>query len=233
MKSNPLHTYRCECKMRILDLFCGAGGAAMGLHRAFPEAEITGVDIKPQKNYPFTFIQADALEFPLEGYDFIWASPPCQAYVDHNRNKESNHPRLIEPIRKKLIRMCSFYIIENVELAPLFVSLKLCGTMFGLRVIRHRIFECNFPMPLVASCNHWGEVADGDFIGVYAMGGKGHRRGKGIRDPHPLEIKISPQEAMGIDWMTKQELTQAVPPAYSEFIGRQLRMQMERKRAAI
>ncbi len=185
--------------------------------------EVVGVDIESQPNYPFEFHQGDALTYPLEGFDAIHASPPCQAYMDTNKGglKEKGHPRLIEPIRERLAASGLPYIIENVEKAPLLEPWRLCGTMFGLRVIRHRLFEI-WPrmILLVPPCNHWGTVAAGDFAGVYAFGGKGHRHGKGIRDP-----KSNPgpswSEAMGIDWMTQAELTQAVPPAYCEFLGRE------------
>ena len=111
--------------MRILDLFCGAGGAGMGLHRAFPDAEITGVDIAPQKRYPFTFIQADALTYPLDGFDFVWASPPCQAFTIANHflriRGESKHVNLIPLVRNRLQQWGGHYVIENVVGAPLII----------------------------------------------------------------------------------------------------------------
>ena len=220
-------------KPRLLDLFCGAGGAAMGYHRA--GFEVVGVDNKPQPHYPFEFHQADALAFPLEGFDVYHASPPCQAYMDTNKGglKLTKHPRLIEPIRERLLATEQFFLIENVYRAPLLANLMLCGTMFGLCVIRHRYFECSFPPPLApASCNHWGRVSTGEFVGVYAMGGKGPRHGKGIREPSPRPLKITPEKAMGIDWMTRYELTQAIPPAYTEHIGKYL-MEAVRSRQEI
>lgn len=210
-------------KPKLLDLFCGAGGASMGLYHA--GFEVIGIDNKPQPNYPFEFHQADALTFLLEGYDAYWASPPCQAYVDTNARgkKPTNHPRLIAPIRYLLGLTGKPYIIENVMGAPLINPFMLCGTMFGLRVIRHRLFENSiFNKPDTPNCNHWGTVAQGDFIGVYARGGKGPRHGKGIREASPRPAKVTPEEAMGINWMTYKELTQAVPPAYSEYIGKLL-----------
>lgn len=179
------------------------------------------MDIKPQPNYPFKFHLADALEFPLDGYDAYHASPPCQAYVDFNSGRPSKHPRLIEPTRERLIATGGPFIIENVHKAPLRGTLMLCGTMFGLPLIRHRYFEFNWEMPILTNtCYHWGSVAMGDYAAVYARGGHGPRHGKGIREPSPRACKVTPEEAMGIDWMRPKELTQAIPPAYTEYIGK-------------
>jgi len=208
---------------RLLDLFCGAGGAAMGYHRAGFD-DIVGVDIAPQKNYPFEFIQADALDYLAKNgteFDVVHASPPCQGYIQRNKNLETRYPKLIEPLRGLLAGILS--IIENVEGAPLHSPVKLCGTMFNLPIRRHRLFEFSHNQPLlVPQCVHQGRtVAAGDFAGVYAFGGKGHRHGPGVRDPKSNQ---GPDwnEAMGIDWMTQKELTQAIPPAYTEYIGREL-----------
>jgi DNA (cytosine-5)-methyltransferase 1 len=217
--------------MKLLDLFCGAGGAAEGYHRA--GFEVVGVDHKKQKNYPFEFIQMDAFE-ALDRFgpyfDVIHASPPCQAWVD-SANK-SKHPQLIDPIRDALKRSGRPYVIENVDSAPLRDWVMLCGTMFGLKVIRHRLFECSPSFYFAPfSCNHWGTVAAGDFAGVYGRGGRGHR---GI-DPHsgrrmrwgspPAGAKTQDfwSEAMEIDWMNRRELSQAIPPAYTEYIGNAMR----------
>ena len=195
----------------------------MGYHRAGFD-DIVGVDIAPQKNYPFEFIQADALDYLAKhgnAFDLVHASPPCQGYIQRNKNLETRYPKLIEPLRGLLAGMLS--IIENVEGAPLHSPVKLCGTMFNLPIRRHRLFEFSHGQPLlVPQCVHQGRtVAAGDFAGVYAFGGKGHRHGPGIRDP-----KSNPgpdwNEAMDIDWMTKKELTQAIPPAYTEYIGKGL-----------
>jgi DNA (cytosine-5)-methyltransferase 1 len=210
-------------KPRLLDLFCGAGGAAMGYRQA-GFGDIVGVDINPQPHYPFEFVQGDALEYVAEhGHEFdaIHASPPCQAYVQRNKNLVTRHPKLIERVRSLLEGIPS--VIENVEGAPLYSPIKLCGTMFDLPVRRHRLFEFSQSPPLlVPHCDHRGRtVASGDLAGVYAFGGKGHRHGRGIRDP-----KSSPgprwADAMGIDWMTQAELTQAIPPAYTRYIGGEL-----------
>lgn len=145
--------------MRVLDLFCGAGGAAMGLHQQWPEAEIIGVDIKEQPLYPFEMVVANAMDYPLSGFDFIWTSPPCQGYtLMRNLGKTAGHgaPKLIEDIRARLHLTSAPWVIENVVGAPLITPLRLCGSSFGLRVQRHRLFECNFHTSALP-CNHRGE----------------------------------------------------------------------------
>ena len=135
-------------KPRLLDLFCCAGGAGMGYSRA--GFDVVGVDLSPQKNYPFEFIQADALALDpkfLASFDAIHASPPCQSYSDLAKRNGNAHewPRLIEPVREILRSTGLPYVIENVEGAPMIDAVVLCGTMFpGLRVLRHRLFEANF-----------------------------------------------------------------------------------------
>lgn len=191
----------------------------MGLHRA--GFQVTGVDINPQPNYPFRFIQADAMTFPLDGFDLLWASPPCQGYSKTRRIMEGKgipNPRannLIPEVRAKLKHASFvFWVIENVPGAPLVNPFRLCGTMFGLRVIRHRIFESNFPV-MTPSCgkhgntnSHRGYSTGGEFITV---GGHNFVRTEGAA-------------AMGIDWMkTRAELSEAIPPAYSEFIAKQIK----------
>ena len=195
---------------RLLDLFCGAGGAAMGYHRA--GFDVVGVDIKPQKNYPFEFRQADAMTYPLDGFDAIHASPPCQGYsrlaVMHPGR---TYPMLVGETRDRIAGLP--HVIENVEGAPLVEPVMLCGSMFGLGVERghlrrHRLFECTFPA-LTPPCQHIGPA-----VGVYGHGG---HSGK-----HRMLYKAEAAIAMGIDWMTRDELCQAIPPAYTEFIGRRL-----------
>jgi DNA (cytosine-5)-methyltransferase 1 len=142
-------------KLRALDLFCGAGGASMGLHRA--GFDVTGVDINPQPHYPFRFILGDALETDLTGYHLVWASPPCQRFTEMQRMHKNWHAHddLIEPTREKLKAWGGLYIIENVAHAPLKTHLMLCGTMFGLRIAKHRYFEANFSLPiLMPPCDH-------------------------------------------------------------------------------
>lgn len=208
--------------MRLLDLFCGAGGAAVGYHRA-GFTEIVGVDLAEQKRYPFEFVRGDALSYLAEhGHEFdaIHASPPCQSYSDlakRNRNGDA-WPRLIEPVRDILSRTGLPYVIENVEGAPMLNAVVLCGTMFTeLRVIRHRLFEANFPIivpphgkhPLVHTFdrrkNHYGKTDERkDYVQVTGGGNC---------------TIVAAREAMGISWMTKKEINEAIPPAYTEYIG--------------
>ena len=202
---------------RLLDLFSGAGGAAMGYHRA--GFEVVGVDIKPQPHYPFEFIQADAMTFPLEGYDVIHASPPCQEYTDLRYRTGKRYPDLVALVRARLER--HHHIIENVEGAPLLSAVRICGTSIrGLRVIRHRLFESSLPLlglpcqrhPLVYTMDkrkpHYGRL--NEMTAYVQVTGGGNCS------------KAAAADAMGIDWMTKAELNEAVPPAYTEYIGRQL-----------
>jgi DNA (cytosine-5)-methyltransferase 1 len=207
--------------MRILDLYCKAGGAAMGLHQAFPEAEIIGVDILPQPRYPFKFIQGNALEMEMvRGFDFVWASPPCQGYSEatplHYRNRL---PRLIAATRDLLRTAQVPYVIENVENARrhMISPVMLCGTMFGLEIWRHRYFETDCGSWLLAptSCAHNGRP-----LTLHA--GSNTRRTR-----KSLTVKEAAR-AMGIDWMIGTELNEAIPPAYSRYIGEQFLKSLER-----
>jgi DNA (cytosine-5)-methyltransferase 1 len=203
-------------KLKALDLFCGAGGASMGIHRA--GFEVTGVDIAPQKRYPFKFIQADALGFDLSDFDFIWASPPCQAYSMASlglRNKGKTYPDLMRQTRQGLESAGVPFIIENVPGAPMRADVLLCGSMFGLRLIRHRIFETNNPgMILTNPCQH-PELA----VCVVGNGTPSWVRKKNGGKCFSIH---DARAAMGIDWMNRNELSQAIPPAYSEFLCRQI-----------
>lgn len=208
--------------MRLLDLFCGAGGAAVGYYHA-GYTEIIGVDLSPQPNFPFTFIQSNALNLPfdLSTFDLIHASPPCQAYIQRNKNLTTKWPKLIEPLRVLLQNSGVPFVIENVEGSPLINPVMLCGTMFNLPLRRHRLFEISIPFNILRPpCNHWGTVSRGEFAAVYGRGGKGPRRGAGIRDAAPIINGPNWNDAMGIDWMTEKEITQAIPPAYTKFIGK-------------
>lgn len=211
----------------LIDLFCGAGGAAMGYHRA--GFDVIGVDINPQPRYPFRFVQADALRPPLRLEDaaLIHASPPCQAYsVLRRANPGADYPDLVEPTRAMLAASGRPFIIENVPGSPLRATIILCGSMFALgsgerQLRRHRLFETSF-LVLQPQCMHRGEA-----IGVYGGGTTGRYtfENGSKNDPHRRRggyqgKATENREAMDIDWMRRGELTQAIPPAYTEFIGR-------------
>lgn len=214
---------------RALDLFCKAGGATKGLQRA--GFHVTGVDIEAQPHYcGDNFIQSDALVMNpraiRRAYDFVWASPPCQAYAQaalSQRNSGKEYPALIPDTRELLVAIGLPYVIENVIDAPLLSAIMLCGSMFGLRTWRHRLFEVPWwKMRLLPPCNHTGlgicVVGHGTPSWIIAKNG-----GKCV----PI---AEMRAAMGIDWMNREELSQAIPPAYSEFIGRQfLEAQMSTK----
>jgi DNA (cytosine-5)-methyltransferase 1 len=210
-------------KQKALDLFCCAGGAGMGLHRA--GFEVVGVDIEPQPNYPLRFIQGDALEADLSGFDFVWASPPCTAHTALNHAQKGKIVSLVERTREKLKAWGGVFIIENVPGAPLINPIMLCGTMFGLEVIRHRIFESNVLLLAPGDCQHRGTVADGTYVSVH---------GGGQRSTHTIpysEQRRRWEKAMGIEWTkTRKELCNAIPPAYSEYLGRQI-LAIQRKAA--
>ena len=204
---------------RLLDLFAGAGGAAMGYHRA--GFKVVGVDNRPQKRFPFEFHQADALTFPLDGFDAIHASPPCQRFSAasniHGKPSE-RHPDLIDWTRVRLLTSGVPFVIENVPGAPLSNPVMLCGTMFdGLRVYRHRLFECHgftFPQPRPCNHTHRMEKSKGEY---HTLEKSPYITCTG----HSFQAK-SGRIAMKIDWMTRAELSQAIPPAYTNWIGEHL-----------
>jgi DNA (cytosine-5)-methyltransferase 1 len=211
-------------KPRLLDLFCCAGGAGVGYSRA--GFEVVGVDINPQSNYPLPFIQADVFSLKpkfIAQFDAIHASPPCQSYSDLAKRNRNAHewPRLIEPTRKMLVKSGLPWVIENVDGAPLRDPIVLCGTMFpGLRVLRHRLFESNFPIvqplhekhPKVHTFDrrksHFGKTDEWkDFVQVTGGGNC---------------TLAAARDAMGIDWMTKNEINESIPPVYTLYVGLQL-----------
>jgi DNA (cytosine-5)-methyltransferase 1 len=219
---------------RLLDLYCCAGGAGMGYYQA--GFEVVGVDIKPQPRYPFEFIQMDALEIEprLIRRDFsaIHASPPCQRFSDLAKRNGNAHdwPDLIAPTRRLLLASDLPYVIENVEGAPLEDPMMLCGTMFGLRVIRHRLFETSFPLFAPPHGKH---------PLVYTRDKRKAHYGKLSEWTSPVQVtgggncsKAAAADAMGIDWMTKDELNEAIPPAYTRFIGQQLLAHIRKRIAA-
>lgn len=208
----------------MLDLFCGAGGAAMGYHRA--GFDVVGVDIEPQPHYPFAFHEGDAFGFldDLDGdFDYfavVHASPPCQRYIRSGNVDRERHPDLLPETRRRLIETGLPFVIENVPGAPMRPDVQLCGSMFGLSVRRHRWFESNALLsPWTLACNHSYPVA-----GVY-----GHPHGANGAAPGMLPgDRDTWAAAMGIDWMTAAELADAIPPAFSEHVGRQLLASLER-----
>ncbi len=204
--------------MRILDLFCGAGGAAMGYARAFRDAEIVGVDLAPQPRYPFSFMQDDAMEWLtdpslLVQFDLIHASPPCQRFskITKRWGTESEHPDLVAATRDALVASGVPWVIENVEGAPLINPTMLCGSMFGLGVRRHRLFETSHPLPQAPACRHREQ---GLVVGVY-----GHAGGRSNRDGLDFGGTEQWRQAMDIDWMTGKELAQSIPPAYTQWVA--------------
>jgi DNA (cytosine-5)-methyltransferase 1 len=207
-------------KPRLLDLFCGAGGAARGYQDA--GFYVVGVDINPQPNYPYTFIQADALGVlthpSARGYDAIHASPPCQAFTAYRRRGNgvgAGYPDLIAATRDLLEATGLPYVIENVPGSPLRNPVQLCGSSFGLNVRRHRLFESNRPLMAPPCAHGWQtprfpqatnrtNLRRTVEVGVWRI---------------PLDVQ---QQAMGVGWMNREELSEAIPPAYTEHIGRQL-----------
>jgi len=199
----------------------------MGYHRV--GFDVVGVDIAPQPRYPFDVHQADAMTFPLDGYDVIHASPPCQAYSAlASIRPKADHPDLVAPIRARLRGANVPWIIENVHGAPLDRPALICGTAFDLGVRcrdgvyrqtwRHRYFEASLLL-FGTTCRHVGQP-----IGVYGNGGGQPRgmRSDGTWRRSYMGLQAERRQAMGIDWMTRGELSQAIPPAYTEYLGRQL-----------
>lgn len=209
----------------LFDLFCCAGGAGMGYHRA--GFDVIGVDIEPQPHYPFQFVQADAMQVleyiadggqPWEGAPYpaaIHVSPPCQKFTAYRRRGAGvgdGYPDLVTPSRTALERIGLPWVMENVAGSPVLPTVHLCGSSFGLDVQRHRWFESNVPMmsppcvhgiwkPRFPPATNRTNLRRTVEVGVWRI---------------PLAVQ---QAAMGIDWMTLEELTEAIPPAYTEYIG--------------
>lgn len=221
--------------MRLLDLFCGAGGCAVGYDRA-GFTDIVGIDRKSQPRYPFTFVQGDALEYlAAHGpeFDAIHASPPCQRYSHAsfcNKHKD-RHPDLVGPTRTALEATGRPWVMENVIPAPLLRgSIVLCGLMFKLKVFRHRAFESSIFLFSPPHPSHRGKLIGKD--GMCCVVGHGGGCSRILREQIDLhrnrdgcggqQTKAEWETAMGINWMSRNELAQAIPPAYTEYIGRQL-----------
>jgi len=228
-------------KPRLLDLFCGAGGAAVGYHRA--GFEVVGVDIKPQPHYPFPYIQMDAIElmhlfldrgqmksqgyclgewYGIKDFDAYHASPPCQEYSrTKSLHPHITYPDLLSEVRTLLFSTGKPWIIENVVGAPFNHWIMLCGSMFGLRTYRHRRFESSFLMMQPEHPKHIERVLNRGYnpnwTGFFCVTGGGNA---------PVAVM---KQAIGIDWMTRAEFTQAIPPAYTEYIGKYLMEQINIK----
>ena len=207
--------------MKLLDLFCGVGGASVGYARA--GFEVHGVDLKHGKRYPYTYTRADVLDVLqddnfIQQFDVIHASPPCQTHsiTQHLRNaqgKTTSKIDLIPETRAALIASDKPYIIENVPGSPLINPIQLCGSSFGLKVRRHRLFESN--MPLEGSvCNH---KLQGRPIGVY--GSLNDEIPKGGKTAATID---EARDAMGMPWAIWTELVEAIPPAFTEYLGGQI-----------
>lgn len=227
----------------LLDLYCGAGGAAKGYHDA--GFDIIGVDSKPQPRYPYKFLQVDVMELMevlisglwvytrdsdpfsvcLDDFSAIHASPPCQSYTKmrfSNPHLIGTYPDLVEETRELLVKSGLPYVIENVMGAPLIEPVKLCGSQFNLTTVwephgkvglrRHRLFETNFPLPDAGSHDHSYRA-----VPVYGHGSgnsKSRLAGRGCARAQ--------REVMGIDWMKRDELDQAIPPAMTRYVGEHL-----------
>jgi DNA (cytosine-5)-methyltransferase 1 len=221
--------------VRLIDLYCSAGGATRGYQLA--GFHVTGVDIVAQPNYVGdAFIQADALEVDLSGFDAIHASPPCQRYsaAAQIHDTSNDHPDLIDTTRERLQASGVPWVMENVERSPLRTTLMLCGSMFGLGVRRHRLFESDVLMlgPSCGSHAHWyASVFGGRCLGRQHV----THAGKGTRsqtwDKFDDELATA-RKAMGISWMNLAELSEAIPPAYSNFIGSRLKAVVLERSAA-
>ncbi len=207
--------------MKLLDLFCGVGGASVGYHQA--GFEIHGIDLKHGKRYPFTYLRADVLDVLkdkdfINQFDVIHASPPCQTHsiTKHLRNaqgKSTSKIDLIPQTRETLIASGKAYIIENVPGSPLINPIQLCGSSFGLKVRRHRLFESN--MPLVGSkCDH---KTQGRPVGVY--GSLNDEIPKGGKTASTID---EARKAMDMDWAIWTELVEAIPPAFTKYLGGQI-----------
>lgn len=213
-------------KPRLLDLFCGAGGCSVGYSRA--GFDVVGVDIESHPDYPFEMHVADAMSFPLDGFDVIHASPPCQDHSALKTLHEANGTAwMLLAIIERLEASGLPWIVENVDAAPLPGSLVLCGSEFGLGAMcrdgvwrqlrRHRRFASNVYLMGAGGCAHKGQA-----MGVYGLGGGGQMQ-------HSYKAwRGESAEAMGIDWMAQKDLVQAIPPVFTAFLGEQLLAALER-----
>lgn len=194
--------------MKLLDLYCGAGGAAAGYRAS--GFDVVGIDINPQVKYPYEFIQFDVRRMSsgfLRRFDVIHASPPCQAASSLRAlNKDIEYEDLIPLTRELLIASGKPYVIENVNGAELYGPLVLCGTMFGKRFTRHRQFESNVSLKRLDDACKRGGVASGEYISMMSGGG-------------PWNSYADLRDEMGVSWMNLASARQAIPPCYTKYIG--------------
>jgi len=205
----------------LLDLFCGAGGAGMGY--SYAGFDVIGVDIKPQPKYPFPFIQADAMDIlddvlrdSYRQVAAIHASPPCQHYSGLSNcvpGTKAKYPDLVGPVRALLKASGLPWVIENVPFSPLIDPVILCGTSFGMKIRRHRLFESPVPIEPLA-CAHNGYV-----MNPYAASGRQRMRDWGIPQG---QLNATWRREMGVGWMSGHEGSEAIPPAYTEYVGKHL-----------
>lgn len=204
---------------RLLDLFCGAGGCSVGYHKA--GFDVVGVDVKLQPDYPFEFHLADAMTYSLDRFDAVHASPPCQRFTVANRvaGSSKNHLDLLTPTLTRLRRSGLVWVVENVPGSPMpDDAVVLCGSMFDLKVRRHRLFASSEPLT-GSGCNH---KRQGRALGVYGNGGAWTRKQAGGGGTKVVRKEAA--DAMGVYWTEKQPaLAQMIPPAYTHFIGEQIR----------
>lgn len=206
---------------RMLDLFCGAGGAGAGYRKA--GFYVVGVDIEFQVNYPYRFVQLDALKANFARFDIVAASPPCQKWSISSYRTGKDYPDLLTPMRKRLLEWGGPYIIENVPGAPLRRPVMVCAGYFGLgahckdgtwrALKRHRMFESNLPLTGTGCHCTPGQPV----IGVYGRGSAGTKYKRGYQG-----LVKEREEAMGMDWAYSGELAQAIPPVYTTYLGEQL-----------
>jgi hypothetical protein len=189
----------------------------MGYHRS--GFEVVGVDINPQPHYPFEFFQGDAMTYPLDGFDVIHASPPCQTYTRKEatwgraRNHWTDHPDLLGPARELLDATGLPYVIENVPGAPIRAQLQLCGTMFGLRIAKHRLFEGNWSMPMApATCDHR------DVYNPWSGKGRSADKLRSAQGTPWIPMSGGASRKAGVTG----DLFNAIPPAYTSWVGRAL-----------
>lgn len=214
---------------RLLDLFCSAGGSAAGWHAA--GFDVVGVDSAPQPDYPYEFHRGNALTYPLDGFDAATGSPPCKLWTPLRHTAAEGlfeaHVDCLTPTRERFIASGLPYVIENVVGAPLLDPVMLCGSMFGLGAVtpdgyrqlrRHRLFESNVDLRAPGPCAHKGAT-----VGVYGSGGSDMRRAERGGGGGVKVAGAAAGAALGIDWHTDQSrLSQAIPPAYTRWLGAQL-----------